>query len=159
MKNQKGFSLIELLVVVIIIAIIAAIAIPSLLASRRAANESSALATLRTINSAQMTYQATAGNRTNFAADGPALFGQGLLDSLFNNATPSKSGYDYTIVGTNGPGAEHCASADPSSASTGTNYFGVSNENGGVVVTDAAATLGCNAGTLQGAGAPGTPVE
>jgi prepilin-type N-terminal cleavage/methylation domain-containing protein len=52
MKNQKGFSLIELLVVVIIIAIIAAIAIPSLLASRRAANQSATVANLRTVVSA-----------------------------------------------------------------------------------------------------------
>ncbi len=47
-KNEKGFSLVELLVVVIIIAIVAAIAIPNLLASRRAANEASAVSSLRT---------------------------------------------------------------------------------------------------------------
>ena len=49
-ENEKGFSLIELLVVVIIIAIVAAIAIPNLLASRRAANEASAISSLRTIH-------------------------------------------------------------------------------------------------------------
>ena len=61
MKNEKGFSLVELLVVVIIIAIIAAIAIPNLLASRRAANEASAINSMRSIHSAQVTYFATEG--------------------------------------------------------------------------------------------------
>ena len=74
MHKQKGFSLIELLIVVSIILVIAAIAIPSLVGAKIAANEASAANSIRTINTAQVTYQSTygaIGYSNSIAALGP----------------------------------------------------------------------------------------
>src|SRR5262249_7411155 len=98
MKNEKGFSLIELLIVVAIIGIIAAIAIPNLLKSRQAANEASALSGVRTIGTAQATYQSTRGLGRDFASDLSVLNSEGSVDSVLGSGT--KSGFNFITTGT-----------------------------------------------------------
>jgi len=158
MKTEKAFSLIELLIVVAIILIIAAIAIPDLMKSRQSANAASAVASLRTINSAEVTYAST--YNTGYTLTLSVLDGQGLsspsnaglIDTVLGSG--QKSGYMFYYVAcpappgpndgsmTNGPCAtvsNYQVSANPVPPTTGSFYY-----------TDASGVIRVNSSTYAG---------
>ena len=149
MKGSRGFSLLELLIVVAIILIIATIAIPSLLRSRQAAQESSAVAQLRTINTAEITYLSS--NQGNYGSVA-ALISQGFLDSRFTGAV---SGYNFLVAAT---GSSYTASAMPTSGNAGRyGYYSLPD----AVITYSTQTTGCggSSGNCFPTGQSGAPVS
>ena len=147
MQTDRGFSLVELLLVVVIIALIAAIAIPNLLASRRAANEGSTIASLRTLHGANFTYASTIGNGSYAGLAGTVglsslteLGDAALIDPVLQSG--EKSGYSYIgdrALATATESETFYFAANPTTASgilmSGTKRFGISTD--GVIRSDA----------------------
>ncbi len=125
--NQRGFSLIELLLVVIIILVLAALAIPNFMRAKMRANEGSAVGSLRQINTAAVTYFVSYANGypPNLAALGPpAAFAtcdaSDLLDGVLGQDPANKSGYTMTFA----PGPAN-AVVPPGCASPGSNAYAI----------------------------------
>ena len=158
-KSPKGFSLIELLIVVAIILIIAAIAIPNFMRSRVAANQASAVSSLRTLNTAEVTYSSTFGG--GYSVDLASLASPpaganatstaaGLIDSVL--AQGSKSGYTFTyspgVSDVTGRINAYSFNAAPNSNSTGTNYYYT--DQSGVIRMNATTTAADTDSALAG---------
>jgi type IV pilus assembly protein PilA len=154
MKKQKGFSLIELLIVVAIILIIAAIAIPNLIKSKMAANEASAVGSVRTINTGEVNYAASCP-AVGYSAQlsdlnaGGCVAGVGIIDSVLS--TGNKSGYKFVekgVTAADGLNDTYTTTASPAVPST-TGIRGFFSDQTGVIRYDLSGTATVASAPLQ----------
>lgn len=115
---EKGFSLVELLIVVAVIGVIAAIGIPRLAAAKYRAQAASAVASLRSIAASEIVYNQTKGGYADFAT----LSELGMLpDAALTSGV--KSGYTFTLSVGGSPPSGYTATAEPADPSYGTPYY------------------------------------
>jgi prepilin-type N-terminal cleavage/methylation domain-containing protein len=175
MNNEKGFTLIDMLFVIALIGLLSALAIPGLMRARGAAQSSSAVGTIRVVNSAQLSFAITCGlgfyapDFPTLAVKPPSAIDAFLAPELATGPTFMKSGYNFSMAGTSVAGAPascngllaglsapgYAVVADQLDPATGGRFFG-SNADG--VIWEDATSLGA---IMPESGAPvsGTPLK
>jgi prepilin-type N-terminal cleavage/methylation domain-containing protein len=173
--NDRGFTLIDMLFVIALIGLLSVLALPGILRARGAAQASSALGTMRAINSGQLSYAITCGlgfyspDLPTLGVKPPASTAAFLPEGLTGSTTITRHGYAFTVVGTPLAGAPatcnglaagqaapgYAATADPIATVATSRYFGTNAEG---LVYEHSATL---TGSMPESGAPliGAPIK